>query len=197
VIRDSAATRQRILQAATAEFAAHGLAGARIDRIAKRAGANKQLIYAYIGDKEELFDATLEANIEVLVDSVPFDADDLPSYARRLRLFNIANPDLVRLVLWHSLERPGRIALLPLSQSSGAHKAKAIAAAQAAGRIDASLPPDAILQHVLALVHANMLDTVHGPTVEPGADADDGLEEAVRRIVDPRALTPKRARRQP
>lgn len=191
MIRDSAATRRRIVEAATAEFAAHGLAGARIDTIAKRAGANKQLIYAYIGDKEQLFDATLEANIEQLLDAVPFDADDLPGYARRLRTFNAANPDLVRLVLWHSLERPGRIGLLPLAQSSGAHKAQAIAAAQAAGHIDASLPPDVILQHLLALVHATMLDTVHGPAVDAGgADTDDGLEEAVRRLVAPKKPGP-------
>ena len=38
--------RKRIVEAATVEFAAHGLAGARIDRIARRACANKQLIYA-------------------------------------------------------------------------------------------------------------------------------------------------------
>jgi AcrR family transcriptional regulator len=185
VIRDSAATRKRIVEAATVEFAAHGLAGARIDRIARRAGANKQLIYAYVGGKEQLFDATLEANIELLLDSVPFDADDLPGYARRLRTFNTTNPDLVRLVLWHSLERPGRIALLPISQTSGDHKAQAVAAAQAAGRIDDSTPPDVILRHVLALVYANILDAVHGPPVDAGSD--DGLEEAVRRLVDPAA----------
>ncbi len=166
------------------EFAAHGLAGARIDRIAERAGANKQLIYAYVGGKEQLFDATLEANLALLLDSVPFDADDLPGYARRLRTFNSAHPDLVRLVLWHSLERPGRIALLPVAQTSGDHKAQAVAAAQAAGVIDDSMPADVILRHVLALVHADILDAAHGPQVD--ADGEDGLEEAVRRLVAPR-----------
>lgn len=39
--RDAEATRCRILAAATAEFAAHGIAGARVDRIAKAAQSHK------------------------------------------------------------------------------------------------------------------------------------------------------------
>ncbi|MFD6108194.1 TetR/AcrR family transcriptional regulator, partial [Nocardia salmonicida] len=51
------ATKARILQAATDEFATYGIAGARVDRIAKTAGANKNLIYIYFGGKDQLFDA--------------------------------------------------------------------------------------------------------------------------------------------
>ena len=54
--RDSEATRRRIFEAAFEEFARHGIAGARIDRIAAAACANKQLIYAYFGSKQALFD---------------------------------------------------------------------------------------------------------------------------------------------
>ena len=39
-VRDAEASRARILDAATAEFAAFGLAGARVDRIADAADAN-------------------------------------------------------------------------------------------------------------------------------------------------------------
>ncbi|MFZ1908100.1 MAG: helix-turn-helix domain-containing protein, partial [Burkholderiales bacterium] len=49
--RDSERMRQRILEAATADFARHGLAGARVDRIAARAGANKRMLYYYFGSK--------------------------------------------------------------------------------------------------------------------------------------------------
>ena len=48
-------TRQRIFDAAVQEFSENGFAGARIDRIAKAAGINKQRIYAYFRDKEGLF----------------------------------------------------------------------------------------------------------------------------------------------
>lgn len=62
VRRDPEKTRQRILKAATAEFARHGLGGARVDRIAARAGANKRMLYYYFGNKEALFRAVLEAS---------------------------------------------------------------------------------------------------------------------------------------
>ncbi|GMV00731.1 MAG: TetR/AcrR family transcriptional regulator [Burkholderiaceae bacterium] len=60
VSRDPEATRETILSAATDEFAQHGLAGARVDRIAERAGVNKRMLYYYFGQKEELFLAVLE-----------------------------------------------------------------------------------------------------------------------------------------
>ena len=49
-----------ILAAARDEFAEHGLGGARMDRIAERAGLNKRLIYYYFEDKDKLFQAVLE-----------------------------------------------------------------------------------------------------------------------------------------
>jgi AcrR family transcriptional regulator len=58
--RDPQRTRARILDAATAEFARYGLGGARVDRIAQRAGANKRMLYYYFGSKEALFLAALE-----------------------------------------------------------------------------------------------------------------------------------------
>jgi AcrR family transcriptional regulator len=58
--RDPERNQRRILGAAVAEFARYGLGGARVDRIAARAGANKRMLYYYFGNKEELFLAVLE-----------------------------------------------------------------------------------------------------------------------------------------
>jgi TetR/AcrR family transcriptional regulator len=58
--RDPAATRKKLLAAARREFAGKGLAGARVDEIAERAGVNKQLVYHYFGDKDALYLAVLE-----------------------------------------------------------------------------------------------------------------------------------------
>lgn len=58
--RDPAATREKLLVAARREFAQKGLAGARVDDIAERAGVNKQLVYHYFGDKDALYLAVLE-----------------------------------------------------------------------------------------------------------------------------------------
>ena len=56
----SAETRGRILDAALTEFALHGLAGARTERIATAAGVNKALLYYYFESKEKLYLAALE-----------------------------------------------------------------------------------------------------------------------------------------
>lgn len=55
--RDPERTRRRLLQAALSEFAAHGYAGGRVARIAKRAGANQRMVYHYFGSKEGLYEA--------------------------------------------------------------------------------------------------------------------------------------------
>jgi AcrR family transcriptional regulator len=51
---DPESTKQRIFEAAVEEFAEHGVAGARVDRIAAKAQANKESIYRYYGTKDEL-----------------------------------------------------------------------------------------------------------------------------------------------
>jgi len=58
--RDPASTQRKLLAAARLEFARNGLAGARVDDIAARAGVNKQLVYHYFGDKDALYFAVLQ-----------------------------------------------------------------------------------------------------------------------------------------
>lgn len=62
--RDADRSQKDILKAALDEFAAHGLGGARMDRIANRAAVNKRLIYYYFENKESLFLAVLEGAYE-------------------------------------------------------------------------------------------------------------------------------------
>jgi AcrR family transcriptional regulator len=181
--RDSAATKRRILDAATAEFARSGLAGARVDRIAERAEANKQLIYAYFGSKEELFDTTMEANVALLLDTVPFDAFDLPRYAAALFDFAVAHPELARLVRWHQLERPGVLNRLPQTAKSNLHKLAALTEAQAAGRVTDALPPEQLLALLLTLVHGSA--ETHAAADEPLAVQREALVAGVHRLTDP------------
>lgn len=56
----SAESRARILDSALREFAAHGLAGARTERIAAAAGVNKALLYYYFDSKEKLYSAAFD-----------------------------------------------------------------------------------------------------------------------------------------
>jgi TetR/AcrR family transcriptional regulator len=58
--RDAVATKAAIVEAALAEFAELGLAGARIDEIARTAGVNKALLYYYFESKEHLYEGVVE-----------------------------------------------------------------------------------------------------------------------------------------
>ena len=104
-MRSAEDTRTRILAAATAEFSANGIAGARVDRIAEASGASKPMLYSYFGGKEKLFDAVFTAHVVANSDRVPVTADDLPGYAVRLYDDYLADPALLRLISWKRLER--------------------------------------------------------------------------------------------
>jgi AcrR family transcriptional regulator len=104
-VRDAEATRQRLLDAARAEFAEHGIAGARVDRIAANANANKAQIYHYFGSKDGLFDAVWEELVKQIVAAAPIDVEDLAGFAARLSETYAENPDLIRLITWQQLER--------------------------------------------------------------------------------------------
>ena len=58
--RDAAATRERVLRAALAEFCEKGFGGARTAGIAARAKCNIRMLYHYFGNKEGIYLAALE-----------------------------------------------------------------------------------------------------------------------------------------
>jgi TetR/AcrR family transcriptional regulator len=59
-MRDAERSKRALLDAAEIEFAAKGLAGARVDVIAEESCANKRMLYYYFGSKEDLYMAVLE-----------------------------------------------------------------------------------------------------------------------------------------
>jgi TetR/AcrR family transcriptional regulator len=73
--RDAERTRRALLDAALAEFAAKGRAGARVSEIAERAGVNKQLISYYFGGKDGLYRALVAGWQQ---DEAEFARPDLP-----------------------------------------------------------------------------------------------------------------------
>lgn len=102
--RDPGHTKERLLAAATEEFAAHGIAGARVDRIAASAGVNKERIYGYFGNKQKLFDAVVGRALDEVAEAVPLHGGDDPAeYVGRVYDFHRDNPVLVRLLLWEGL----------------------------------------------------------------------------------------------
>jgi AcrR family transcriptional regulator len=105
---DTERTKRLLLDAATAEFSEHGLAGARIDRIAASAGVNKERIYQYFGKKDELFAVVLASQLRSTMDAVPMTGvgpEAAGDYAGRLFDHHIADATIPRLVFWEGLER--------------------------------------------------------------------------------------------
>jgi len=109
-------TRESILEAATQEFAQRGLGGARVDAIARRAGANKRMLYHYFGNKEGLFLAVMErtyAHIRRREEGLHLEA--LPPVA--------AMRKLVRFTFKYFLDHPHFVTLL---NSENLHRARHI-----------------------------------------------------------------------
>jgi AcrR family transcriptional regulator len=102
---DRQASKDRLLDAAVAEFAEYGIAGARVDRIAAAARVNKSQLYAYFGNKQQLFDSVFDLHLGDIASRVPMDGRDLPGYVVRLYDFYLDRPSVVRLATWVRLER--------------------------------------------------------------------------------------------
>jgi AcrR family transcriptional regulator len=143
----------RILEAAAEEFARHGVGGARVARIAKAARANKERLYHYFGNKEELFAAVLDDAMGQIVAAEPFAADDLGAYVSAMVDFHRAHPTLVRLLLAEAQDQPGRT--LRLHRERVVHydnRAAAVREAQQRGTIRPDVDPRTVVYLVLALV---------------------------------------------
>jgi AcrR family transcriptional regulator len=112
--RDADRSQRDILEAALDEFAAHGLAGARMDRIAERAAVNKRLIYYYFENKETLFLAVLEQAYE-----------RIRGEERQLELTQVEPTEAIRRLIsftWHYyLAHPEFLTLL---NSENLHRAR-------------------------------------------------------------------------
>lgn len=128
-LRDADRSQATILAAARDEFAEYGLAGARMDRIADRAGLNKRLIYYYFEDKETLFGAVLEqAYRDIRSAEQALHLQDLPP-AEALRR-------LVEFTWRYYLEHPEFLTLL---NSANLHKARHLQQSQRARELNSPL----------------------------------------------------------
>jgi len=188
--RDSEETRRRIFDAATAEFATHGIAGARVDRIAAAAGANKRLIYAYYGNKRELFEAVVSGHLTYLLEHVPFDAANLPEHAGALFDHHMRHPELARLADWHALdptEAGHRIAAIESVISS---RTAEISREQRSGTVTDAIPAAELLTVIAAVARAWVVppperDPPRGAGPQARRRRRAAVVEATRRLVAP------------
>ncbi|MGW6306601.1 TetR/AcrR family transcriptional regulator [Streptomyces niveus] len=100
-------TRALLLAAARDEFAAHGMGGARVGRIAERAGVSKERIYGYFGSKEKLFAAVISEALTEHATLLGPPSADPAEYAGRIYDLHRGNPQLLRLMMWEALYYDG------------------------------------------------------------------------------------------
>ncbi|MFM9612650.1 TetR family transcriptional regulator [Streptomyces niveiscabiei] len=188
-VRDPEATKARIFTAAVAEFARYGIAGARIDRIATEAKANKQLIYVYYGNKAELFTQVLSRRMVDLAAAVPVDPDDIDGWIDRLMDYHAANPDLLRLLYWEGIEYG--TAELPDEQARRehyAHKVDAMRDGQERGVITDAIPPADLLFLIISLANWMTVVPQMSRILAGGEETDrdrlrSSIKEAARRLT--------------
>ncbi|MFC5928553.1 TetR/AcrR family transcriptional regulator [Cryobacterium melibiosiphilum] len=192
--RDGADTQTRILEAARTEFAAYGLAGARIDRIAKAASASKERMYAYYSDKRQLFLAVLELNLREFASAVVLVDNDVPAFAGALFDHAVAHPDHLRMIDWARLETDGT--LTPSTDVVLGYRdeqVRRIELAQAAGTVDAAWAPSQLMTLIFGLIsawlHEPGLSLAYGrePDAAALAARRANVVHAVERLVEPRS----------
>lgn len=182
---DAQATRRRLLEAASAEFAEYGFAGARVERIGDAAESNKAQIYRYFGDKAKLFDTVVEQATAEMEAEVPFDPHDLPGYAARLVRLHERRPEIIDLCTWQRLERGDGVPN-PAGVAYARKQIDAIAEAQESGELPTDFPPGVLLGLVL---HIATGWAAVSPEYETAIDIPDPdqraryIENAVRLLL--------------
>ena len=111
--RQAAETRELILDAAQAAFAADGFAGTRMREVASRAEVSQALLHHHFGSKRALHDAVRARllgalPLGALLEGAPMDPAALVVGMRGLVNFFAANPDIIRLAEWERLEGDGQ-----------------------------------------------------------------------------------------
>ena len=155
---DPARTRQDILAVARAEFAEHGLTGARVDAIAARTRTTKRMIYYYFGSKEGLYLAVLEqAYGDIRAVERELDLARLAPVAALRRLveftfdYQEAHPDFIRLVTIENIHNAKFLAQSEAIRGLNVTVIEALAGILERGRADGVFRagPDAVDVHMM------------------------------------------------
>ncbi|MEV8376396.1 TetR family transcriptional regulator [Kribbella sp. NPDC056861] len=152
---DVEGTKRRIHAAALAEFSQFGAAGTSIDKIAKRAGVNRERVYNYYGDKAVLFSKVIRDELDKLAENVPLrqvdGPDDLARFAGAAFDYQQDHPEVARLLLWEGLADTGTVQDEGERAALYLDKARAVAAAQRAGLVNSSIESAHLVFLLIAL----------------------------------------------
>ncbi|MFC5236998.1 TetR/AcrR family transcriptional regulator [Pseudonocardia zijingensis] len=183
--RDPERTKARILDAATAEFAAKGFAGARVSGIATRAGVNQQLIAYYFDGKEGLYREVGRRWRAHEAEAVP---DDLPFAEAVRRYVRASVQDLQgRLLAWEGLADTGADDGAEARERAERlrHEVEVIRERRETGEIDEAFDPAAL--HLILTSAANAL-AVYPHLARGLLGGDARSPEVVERYAEQLAL---------
>lgn len=187
---DTAGTKNKILEAATSEFAARGPDGTTVERIAKGAGVNKERVYNYFGGKSELFARVLREQLASAAHHVPLvsgSADDIAEHAGELYDYHRQHPELARLLQWEALAFEAEVPEEELRRDAYQRNTSALGDLQSAGTIDSALAPELLYFLLLSLAgYWAVLPQVARMITGPDAEVDRrraAVVEAARRLV--------------
>lgn len=188
-----------ILRVAVAEFAAHGLAGARVDEITAQTKTSKRMIYYYFGDKKGLYRAALEhVYAEMRASEAALELDGLAPEAAIAALVRFtfdhhrAKPDFIRMVMNENMlgaefmRQSERVA--PQNQSAITRLEEILGRGRAEGVFRDDIDPVALHWKISALATFNMsnratFSTLFGDALFGEAGQEALREDAVRMIL--------------
>ncbi|MFG3341748.1 TetR family transcriptional regulator [Glycomyces sp. NPDC048151] len=152
---NTAETKRKLKEAAVAEFAEHGPGGTTMERVARRAGVNKERLYSYFGDKSQLFATVLADELNKVAAAVPLTGLEGPeavgAYAADVFDYHSQHPALTRLLLWEGLANLPEVPDEEARTDYYRAKVAVFARAQRERRISDALAPADLAFLVLAL----------------------------------------------
>lgn len=189
-------TRGRLLAAARAAIAEHGIEGASVDAIAERAGRTSGSLYGQFGSKDGLIVALLDESKDVVARSMLADIEAATTLDERLAALwrNFSRPPAAARdwlhfehEVWVWATRPGndraRARLGERYRVDFATLAAALDAWATEGLIDLPAPADG----VAAVVVSMLIGLEMACRLDPDAVDDDAVVAALRALVGARA----------
>lgn len=188
-------TKRRLKEAAVVEFAAHGLDGTTMERIARRAGINKERLYTYFGDKSRLFATVLADELNKVAAAVPLEdlhgPEAVAAYTAAVYDYHAEHPELTRLLLWEGLHSLPEVPDEASRTDYYRTKVAAFAQAQRAKLISDEIPAADLAFLVLALAGwwyavPQMARMMHADDPSTPDTARQALMRAATKLTAPR-----------